>query len=133
LSHPASDAYRKLVSRSTPSFKRYTDVSRTLDEVYLDVTQKVLLPYATTLLKQAAIFNGNELDGNSRIFRSTNSSENGIRHQQARWTDGDFARTRPGLCRSTTIEKFHGIDKSQLPKMHNLGIHHGADLKQHYP
>jgi DNA polymerase-4 len=105
-----------------------------LDEAYLDVTQNKLgLPYAITIAKQikAAISAETNLTATAGVsfnkflakMASGINKPDGLtvilpEHAQ------DFVEALP-------IEKFHGIGEVTATKMHSLGIHNGAALKQH--
>jgi len=133
---PRFEVYRSISTQIHAIFKRYTDLVEpvALDEAYLDVTQnKLELPYATTVAKQikAAILAETGLTASAGVsfnkflakMASGMNKPNGltaILPEQAT----DFVAALP-------IEKFHGIGQVTATKMHNLGIHTGADLKQY--
>lgn len=132
---PRFEVYRAISKQIHAIFKRYTDVIEpiALDEAYLDVTENKLgLPYATTIARQikAAISTETNLTATAGVsfnkflakMASGMNKPNGLtvilpQHAQ------DFVEALP-------IEKFHGIGEVTAPKMHSLGIHNGADLKQ---
>lgn len=132
---PRFEVYRAISAQINAIFKRYTDLVEpvALDEAYLDVTQNKLgLPYAINIAKQikAAILAETNLTATAGVsfnkflakMASGINKPNGLtvilpEHAQ------DFVEALP-------IEKFHGIGQVTATKMHNLGIHNGADLKQ---
>jgi len=130
------EVYRTISAQIHAIFNRYTDLVEpiALDEAYLDVTENKLgLPYAITVAKQikAAILTETNLTATAGVsfnkflakMASGINKPDGLtvilpEHAQ------DFVEALP-------IEKFHGIGQVTATKMHSLGIHHGADLKQH--
>lgn len=133
---PRFEVYRSISKQIHAIFKRYTDLVEpvALDEAYLDVTQNKLgMPYATTIARQikAAILAETNLTASAGVsvnkflakMASGMNKPNGltvILKEHA----ADFVAALP-------IEKFHGIGQVTATKMHNLGIHTGADLKQY--
>ncbi len=133
---PRFEVYRSLSTQIHAIFKRYTDLVEpvALDEAYLDVSHNKLgLPYATTIAKQikAAILSETNLTASAGVsvnkflakMASGMNKPNGLTVILPEHA-ADFVAALP-------IEKFHGIGQVTATKMHNLGIHTGADLKQY--
>ncbi|WP_199192378.1 DNA polymerase IV [Chlorogloea sp. CCALA 695] len=133
---PRFEVYRSISTQIHAIFKRHTDLVEpiALDEAYLDVTQNKLgLPYATTIAKQikAAILAETNLTASAGVsvnkflakMASGMNKPNGLTVILPEHT-ANFVAALP-------IEKFHGIGKVTATKMHDLGIHTGADLKQY--
>jgi len=77
------------------------------------------------------------LTATAGVSFNKSSSENGIRHQQARWTDGDFARTRPGLVEALPLRSFtaltsHSYQDAQLRNSSWGGSQATVALVQHF-
>jgi len=133
---PRFEVYRSISIQIHTIFKRHTDLVEpvALDEAYLDVSHNKLgLPYATTIAKQikAAILTETNLTASAGVsvnkflakMASGMNKPNGLTVILPEYA-ADFVAALP-------IEKFHGIGKVTATKMHNLGIHTGADLKQY--
>jgi DNA polymerase IV len=133
---PRFEVYRSISTQIHAIFKRYTDLVEpvALDEAYLDVSQNKLgLPYATTIAKQikAAILLETNLTASAGVsvnkflakMASGMNKPNGLTVILPEHAV-DFVAALP-------IEKFHGIGQVTATKMHNLGIHNGANLKQY--
>ncbi|WP_028954488.1 DNA polymerase IV [Synechocystis sp. PCC 7509] len=133
---PRFEVYRSISTQIHAIFKRYTDLVEpvALDEAYLDVSQNKLgLLYATTIAKQikAAILAETNLTASAGVsvnkflakMASGMNKPNGLTVILPEHAV-DFVAALP-------IEKFHGIGQVTATKMHNLGIHNGADLKQY--
>lgn len=133
---PRFEVYRSISTQIHAIFKRHTDLVEpiALDEAYLDVTQNKLgLPYATTIAKQikAAILAETNLTASAGVsvnkflakMASGMNKPNGLTVILPEHA-ADFVAALP-------IEKFHGIGQVTATKMHNLGIHTGADLKRY--
>jgi len=133
---PRFEVYRSISTQIHAIFKRHTDLVEpvALDEAYLDVSQNKLgLPYATTIARQikAAILAETNLTASAGVsvnkflakMASGMNKPNGLTVILPEHA-ADFVAALP-------IEKFHGIGQVTATKMHNLGIHTGADLKQH--
>ncbi len=133
---PRFEVYRSISTQIHAIFKRYTDLVEpiALDEAYLDVSQNKLgLPYATTIARQikAAILTETNLTASAGVsvnkflakMASGMNKPNGLTVILPEHAV-DFVAALP-------MEKFHGIGQVTATKMHDLGIHTGAALKQY--
>ncbi|NJN20238.1 MAG: DNA polymerase IV [Leptolyngbya sp. RL_3_1] len=132
---PRFTVYRQISQHIREIFGRYTDCIEplALDEAYLDVTDNKLGAASAMAMARAirrAIYQETQLTASAGVsfnkflakIASGMNKPDGlyvIRPEQA----ADFVAALP-------IEKFHGIGKVTATKMHHLGIHTGADLRQ---
>jgi DNA polymerase-4 len=131
---PRFTVYRQISEHIREIFGRYTDCIEplALDEAYLDVTANRLGESAIALARaiRQAIRQETQLTASAGVsfnkflakIASGMDKPDGlyvIRPEQA----AAFVATLP-------IEKFHGIGKVTATKMHGLGIHTGADLRE---
>jgi len=133
---PRFEVYRSISTQIHTVFKRYTDLVEpvALDEAYLDVTHnKLELPYATTIAKQIKA----EIIAETGLTASAGVSFNKFLAKMASGMNKPNGLTAilpeqaPAFVATLPIEKFHGIGQVTATKMHNLGIHAGADLKRY--
>jgi DNA polymerase IV len=132
---PRFEVYRAVSAQIHAIFERYTDLMEpvALDEAYLDVTEnKPGLPYASTIARQIK----------TEIFTETNltaSAGVSINKFLAKMASGKnkpngltviLPEDAQAFVLQLPIEKFHGIGSVTAAKMHELGIHNGADLKE---
>lgn len=132
---PRFEVYRSISQQIRAIFLDYTDLVEplSLDEAYLDVTENKLdIPSATWIAQEIKqrIFEETQLTASAGVsfnkflakIASGLDKPNGlfvITPEQA----ADFIEQLP-------IAKFHGVGQVTADKMHKLGIHTGADLKQ---
>ena len=115
-------------------FREYTDLIEPLsiDEAFLDVTEdKKRIGSATLIAKKIR----NEIKSRTGLTASAGVSVNKFLAKIAsdiNKPDGLFL-IKPGdaekFIEGLSVEKFYGIGKVTAQKMHKLGIHTGADLK----
>ncbi len=125
--------YRAVSDQIHTIFHEFTDIieSYALDEAYLDVThnkQNIGDPIQVARLIQAKIYQV------TRLTCSVGISYNKFLAKEA----SDYAkpagltiidrRDAIEFLKRLPIEKFRGVGKKTVPKMHILGIHSGADL-----
>ncbi|GGC75702.1 DNA polymerase IV [Enterococcus wangshanyuanii] len=125
--------YSEISQQIRAIFRRYTDVIEpvSIDEAYLDVTvNKINSKSAIKIAKMIQFDIWNEL----HLTCSAGVSYNKFLAKLA----SDFQKPK-GLTvvlpddaetflKALPIEKFHGVGKKTVPKMHELGIFTGADL-----
>ncbi|MGF1459000.1 MAG: DNA polymerase IV [Leptolyngbyaceae cyanobacterium] len=132
---PRFEVYRAVSQQVRAIFAQYTDLVEplSLDEAYLDVTQNLVGERSAIAIAQAIrrdIYTTTQLTASAGVsinkflakIASGMDKPNGlyvIRPEEAE----AFVATLP-------IDKFHGIGRVTAAKMHNLGIHTGADLKR---
>lgn len=133
---PRFEVYRSISTQIHTVFKRYTDLVEpvALDEAFLDVSQnKLELPYATTIAKQIKA----EILAQTGLTASAGVSFNKFLAKMASGMNKPNGLTvilpehAADFVAALPIEKFHGIGQVTATKMHNLGIHTGADLKRY--
>ncbi|TRW93294.1 DNA polymerase IV [Candidatus Methylobacter oryzae] len=141
---PRFEAYQQASTAIRKIFADYTDLFEplSLDEAYLDVSNADLHQGSATLIAKAikaAITQETQLTASAgvsynKFFAKIASDINK--------PDGFYLITPeqgPEFAERLPVEKFHGIGKATLIKMHSLGIKTGKDLKslpletlQHY-
>lgn len=132
---PRFDVYKEVSDQIMDIFLEYTDLVEplSLDEAFLDVTENHKnIPSATLIAKEIK----------QRIKEITGlTASAGISHNKflAKIAsdydkpDGLFVihpKDAEKFVESLEIERFFGVGKVTAKKMHQLGIHTGADLKQ---
>jgi DNA polymerase-4 len=133
---PRFEVYRRISTQIHAIFKRYTDLVEpvALDEAYLDVTQNKLgLPYATTIARQikAAILAETNLTASAGVSVNKFLAKMASGMNKPNGLTVILKEHAADFVAALSIEKFHGIGQVTATKMHNLGIHTGADLKQY--
>lgn len=134
---PRFDAYREAALNIRAIFSEYTELYEppSLDEAYLDVSHTEHCRGSATLIAK---------DIKVKIKRQTElTASAGISYNKflakiasdINKPDGFYVIT-PAMAEAfiaqLPIGKFHGIGKATEAKMHQLGVHNGADLKN-YP
>lgn len=133
---PRFQVYRSISTQIHAIFKRYTDVVEpvALDEAYLDVTENKLgLPYATTIARQikAAILAETNLTASAGVSTNKFLAKMASGMNKPNGLTVILPEQAAAFVAALPIEKFHGIGQVTATKMHNLGIHSGADLKRY--
>ena len=127
--------YRQVSQQIMQIFLSYTDLVEplALDEAYLDVTDNHLnITYATEIGKliQKKIFEETNLHASIGISYNKFLAKVASDFQKPR----GFFVIRPeqahGFLEELPIQKFFGVGKVTLQKMHSLGIKNGKDLKE---
>lgn len=132
---PRFEVYRTISKQIRDIFYRYTELVEplALDEAYLDVTQnKQEMPSATLIAREIkeCIYKETGLTASAGVsinkflakIASGMNKPNGLFLIPPEKAE-NFVETLP-------VEKFHGIGQVTAVKMHSLGVHVGADLKQ---
>jgi DNA polymerase IV len=127
--------YNEVSAQVFELFRQYTDLIEPLsiDEAFLDVTtDKLNLGSATLIARRIR----NDIKWSTGLTASAGVSVNKFLAKIAsdiNKPDGIFVIKPEDANRfieSLPVEKFYGIGKVTALKMHNLGIHNGADLKK---
>ncbi len=133
---PRFEVYRSISKQIHAIFKRYTALVEpvALDEAYLDVTQnKLELPYATTVARQirVAILAETGLTASAGVSFNKFLAKMASGMNKPNGLTAILPEHALDFVAALPIEKFHGIGQVTATKMHNLGIHTGADLKRY--
>ncbi|MFP4471924.1 MAG: DNA polymerase IV [Bacteroidales bacterium] len=132
---PRFDEYRRISHQIREIFYDYTDLVEplSLDEAYLDVTEnKKGIRYATEIAREIK----QHVKTNTGLTASTGISYNKFLAKIAsdyNKPDGFYLihpKHAEAFIEKLPVDKFHGIGKVTATKMHQLGIHTGADLKR---
>jgi DNA polymerase IV len=133
---PRMDVYKEVSGKIHEIFHRYTEVIEplSLDEAYLDVSHvKGDLSVATALAKKLK----RDILKKTNLTASAGISFNKFLAKLASGTnkpDGLTIITQdnaPGIIAALPIEDFYGVGPKTATKLKALGIHNGADLKEH--
>lgn len=125
--------YRETSQKMHEIFKRYTNRIQplSLDEAYLDVTENKLNQKSATLLAERI---REDIQSELRITCSAGVSYNKFLAKLA----SDYRKPNGitvippdqshDFLMSLPIEKYHGVGKKTVDKMHDMGIYNGQDL-----
>ncbi|HEY9804454.1 MAG TPA: DNA polymerase IV [Leptolyngbyaceae cyanobacterium] len=132
---PRFDVYREVSAQIHEVFKRYTDVVEgvALDEAYLDVTEnKRNIAYASTIAKyiKAEILEQTQLTATAGVSINKFLAKMASGQNKPNGLTVILPQEAIAFVEALPIEKFHGIGEVTAAKMHSLGIHTGADLKE---
>lgn len=132
---PRFAVYRQVSEQIRAIFQRYTDWVEplSLDEAYLDVTDnKIHQPSATRVAEEIR----QAIWAETQLTASAGVSVNKFLAKMASGVNKPNGLTliRPeeaeAFVAALAIERFYGVGVATAAKMHQLGIHTGADLKQ---
>lgn len=131
---PRFDVYRAISQQIHAIFKHYTDLIEpvALDEAYLDVTENKLgLPYASTVARyiRGDIFKETNLTASAGVSINKFLAKMASGKNKPNGLTVILPEDAIAFVEQLPIEKFHGIGEVTAAKMHELGIHSGADLK----
>ncbi|MDZ8188278.1 MAG: DNA polymerase IV [Nostoc sp. ChiSLP02] len=132
---PKFDVYREVSAQIHSIFRRYTDVVEgvALDEAHLDVTEnKQNITYASTIARliKAAILQETKLTATAGISINKFLAKMASGQNKPNGLTVILPEMAIAFVEGLAIEKFHRIGEVTAAKMHSLGIHTGADLKQ---
>ncbi|WP_311774246.1 DNA polymerase IV [Nostoc sp. UCD121] len=132
---PRFDVYREISTAIHAIFKRYSDLVEgvALDEAYLDVTEnKQNIPYASTIARhiKTAIFQETQLTATAGVSINKFLAKMASGQNKPNGLTVILPEQAIAFIEQLPIEKFHGIGEVTAAKMHSLGIHTGADLKE---
>ncbi len=132
---PDFNKYKEVSNEIRIIFNEFTDLVEplSLDEAYLDVTEsRVDIPTATRIAKEIRrrILEKTQLNSSAGIsinkfLAKVASDINKPNGQKTIMPEDALA-----FLEQLPIEKFYGIGEKTAQKMHHLGIHKGADLKE---
>ncbi|EOT41857.1 DNA polymerase IV [Enterococcus columbae] len=127
--------YRAISQQIRAIFLRYTDVIEpvSIDEAYLDVTENKL--HAKSAMKvarliQEAIWRELHLTCSAGVSYNKFLAKLASDYQKPCGMTVITPDEAVAFLRRLPIEKFHGVGKKTIPKMHELGIFTGDDLYQ---
>ena len=125
--------YQQISKQIHEIFKRYTDIVEpvALDEAYLDVTQnKINSTSAVKIAKsiQYDIFHELHLTCSAGVSYNKFIAKLASDYQKPFGFTLILPEEAEIFLQALPIEKFHGIGKKTIPKMHQMGIFYGRDL-----
>ncbi|GAB4440191.1 MAG: hypothetical protein OHK0035_30940 [Cyanobacteria bacterium J069] len=128
------EVYRAISEQIRAIFYRYTDLVKplALDEAYLDVTHHQPEMTSATAIARAI---KQDILAETALTASAGVSVNKFLAKVASGLNKPDGLTvippdqSEAFVASLPIEKFHGIGRVTAAKMHELGIHHGSDLR----
>jgi len=135
FNQPRFDVYKDVSIKIRQIFKRYTDLIEplSLDEAYLDVTNdKLNIGSALEIAKQIKRAISDELNLTASAGVSVNKFVAKIASNYQKPDGLTFigpSKIIPFL-ENLPITEFYGVGKVTAKKMHQMGIHHGIDLKR---
>ncbi|MEH2187961.1 MAG: DNA polymerase IV [Nostoc sp.] len=132
---PRFNVYREISTSIHAIFKRYSDLVEgvALDEAYLDVTEnKQNITYASTIARhiKTAILQETQLTATAGVSINKFLAKMASGQNKPNGLTVILPEEAIAFVEQLPIEKFHGIGEVTAAKMHSLGIHTGADLKQ---
>ncbi len=132
---PRFDVYRSVSQQIREIFRRYTDIIEplSLDEAYLDVTEcKKDIPYATDIARdiQRSIKEELELTCSAGVSYCKFISKIASDIKKPYGITVIKPHQAEAFLAQLPIEKFYGVGKVTAEKMHKLGIHTGAELRE---
>lgn len=132
---PRFDVYREISTSIHAIFRQYTDLVEgvALDEAYLDVTEnKQNIPYASTIARliKTAILKETKLTATAGVSINKFLAKMASGQNKPNGLTVILPEQAIAFVEQLPIEKFHGIGSVTAAKMHSLGIHTGAELKE---
>ena len=132
---PRFDVYRAVSQQIHGIFERYTNLMEpvALDEAYLDVTEnKQNIPYASTIGRyiREAILEETSLTASAGVSTNKFLAKMASGKNKPNGLTVILPEDAQAFVEQLPIEKFHGIGEVTAAKMHELGIYHGANLKE---
>ncbi|KAF1291791.1 DNA polymerase IV [Candidatus Enterococcus leclercqii] len=127
------EKYREISRQVRAVFHRYTDIIEpvSIDEAYLDVTvNKMQIQSAVKIARmiQRDIWNEVHLTCSAGVSYNKFLAKLASDYQKPRGLTLVAPDEAEEFLRVLPVEKFHGIGKKTVPKMHELGIFTGTDL-----
>jgi DNA polymerase IV len=131
---PRFDVYRGISEQIRAIFKRYTDLVEplALDEAYLDVTHnKKDISSATAIARDIKqdILNETKLTASAGVSLNKFLAKIASGMNKPDGLTVILPTEAETFVEALAIESFYGIGPATANKMHELGIHTGADLK----
>jgi DNA polymerase-4 len=127
--------YTEISQQIREIFRRYTDIIEpvSIDEAYLDVTvNKINSKSAIKVAKmiQYDIWHELHLTCSAGVSYNKFLAKLASDFQKPKGLTVVMPDEAEAFLKALPIEKFHGIGKKTVPKMHELGIYTGEDLYQ---
>lgn len=127
------EKYREISQSVREIFHRYTDVVEpvSIDEAYLDVTvNKINCRSAIKIARmiQSDIWEAVQLTCSAGVSYNKFLAKLASDYQKPQGITVVTPNDAQIFLKSLPIEKFHGVGKKTVPRMHELGIFTGADL-----
>ncbi|EPH99038.1 putative DNA polymerase IV [Enterococcus faecalis 13-SD-W-01] len=127
------EKYREISQIVREIFHRYTDVVEpvSIDEAYLDVTvNKINCKSAIKIARmiQADIWEAVQLTCSAGVSYNKFLAKLASDYQKPQGITVVTPNDAQVFLKSLPIEKFHGVGKKTVPRMHELGIFNGQDL-----
>lgn len=127
------EKYREISHQVREIFHQYTDIIEqvSIDEAYLDVTQnKVNSPSAIKVARliQQDVFAKTQLSCSAGVSYNKFLAKLASDYHKPRGITVVMPQEAVAFLKALPIEKFHGVGKKTVPKMHEMGIFTGADL-----
>lgn len=132
---PRFDAYREASQHMREIFGRYTDLVEpiSIDEAYLDVSEPLKGPASATVI--AGLIR-RDVEKELRLTVTAGVSyckflaklASGLEKPDA--LNVILAQEAPALIAALPVSRIHGIGPRTQERLHQLGIHTGADLKR---
>lgn len=127
------EKYTEISQQIREIFHRYTDIIEpvSIDEAYLDVTtNKINSKSAIKVAKliQYDIWNELHLTCSAGVSYNKFLAKLASDYQKPKGLTVVMPEDAEAFLKVLPIEKFHGIGKKTVPKMHDLGVFTGADL-----
>ncbi len=125
--------YREVSQQVREIFHRYTDIIEpvSIDEAYLDVTvNKINCPSAIKIARliQRDIWHETHLTCSAGVSYNKFLAKLSSDYHKPRGLTVVMPDEAVAFLQQLPIDKFHGIGKKTVPRMHELGIFTGADL-----
>lgn len=125
--------YREVSHQIRAIFHRYTDVIEpvSIDEAYLDVTRnKIDCPSAIKIARmiQRDIWQETHLSCSAGVSYNKFLAKLSSDYHKPRGMTVVLPEDAVAFLKQLPIEKFHGIGKKTVPRMHEMGIYTGAEL-----
>lgn len=129
------DLYREISAQVREVFKRYTDIIEplSLDEAYLDVTKnKMDMKSATIIAKriQREVWNEVHLTCSAGVSYNKFIAKLASDYQKPAGITVIPPEEALAFLRDLPIEKFYGVGKKTVERMHELKVYTGEDLYQ---
>jgi DNA polymerase-4 len=133
---PRFAVYKQVSKQIRDIFHRYTDLVEplSLDEAYLDVTEnKPGISSASLIARniRKEIFKETKLTASAGVSINKFLAKVASDYRKPAGLSVILPDQVSGFIEALEIDKFHGIGKVTAARMHDMGIHTGADLKKY--
>ena len=127
------EKYRLVSNEVREIFAKYTDVIEpvSIDEAYLDVTQNKINSYSAVKIArliQRDVWQKVHLTCSAGVSYNKFLAKLASDFMKPQGITVIPPRDAQEFLKALPIEKFHGVGKKTVPKMHEMGIFTGADL-----